>query len=162
DYTVKELENITRRYTVELIKKNFIGPAVDVPAPDYGTGEREMSWIADTYLTMNPGQLDALGCVTGKPLSLHGIAGRRSAGGTGMAIAVRGGLRGAEDITTLGVSTGLEGIKVIVAGLGNVGVFAAKALMEFGATIVRLCECEGAIYNENGLAPNDVLEHRKS
>ena len=72
EYTIGELENITRRYTVELIKKNFIGPAIDVPAPDYGTGEREMSWIADTYLTMNPGQLDALGCVTGKPLSLQG------------------------------------------------------------------------------------------
>ena len=75
NYTVQELENITRRYTVELIKKNFIGPSIDVPAPDYGSGEREMSWIADTYATMNPGQLDAMGCVTGKPIALQGIAG---------------------------------------------------------------------------------------
>ena len=75
-YNTRDLETITRRYTVELIKKNFIGPGIDVPAPDYGTGEQEMSWIADTYSTMNPGQLDAMACVTGKPLALHGIAGR--------------------------------------------------------------------------------------
>lgn len=162
EYTVQELENITRRYTVELIKKNFIGPAVDVPAPDYGTGEREMSWIADTYLTMNPGQLDALGCVTGKPLSLHGIAGRRSATGTGVAIAVRECVSVAEDMKKLGLNTGVEGKKIIIQGMGNVGFFAAKALMEFGAIIVGLCEYEGAIYNEDGLNPDEVLEHRKN
>lgn len=161
EYTVQELENITRRYTVELIKKNFIGPGLDVPAPDYGTGEREMSWIADTYLTMNPGQLDALGCVTGKPLSLHGIAGRRSATGNGVAIAVRECVSIAEDMNALGLTAGIEGKRIIIQGLGNVGFFAAKALMEFGATIVGLCEYEGAIYNQDGLDPDEVLQHRK-
>src|SRR5690606_38408580 len=108
NYSAAELETITRRYTVESIKKNFIGPAIDVPAPDYGTGEREMSWIADTYLTMNPGQLDALGCVTGKPLSLHGIDGRKAATGRGVAIAIRECVSVAEDMKAVGLTTGIS------------------------------------------------------
>mgnify|MGYP006170285737 FL=1 len=162
NYTVAELENITRRYTVELIKKNFIGPGIDVPAPDYGSGEREMSWIADTYLTMNPGSLDALGCVTGKPIALHGIAGRREATGRGVAYAIRECVSFTEDMKALGLSTGLEGKKVIVQGLGNVGYHSAKFLIEFGATIVGFCEYEGAIYNEDGLDLDDVFNHRKN
>ncbi len=161
DYTVAELENITRRYTVELIKKNFIGPGIDVPAPDYGSGEREMSWIADTYLTMNPGQLDALGCVTGKPLALHGIAGRREATGRGVAFAIRECVSIAEDMKTLGLTTGLSGKRVIVQGLGNVGYHTAKFLIEYGATIVGFCEFEGAIYNSDGLDLDEVFNHRK-
>src|SRR5690606_31546300 len=120
NYTTAELETITRRYTVELIKKNFIGPAIDVPAPDYGTGEREMSWIADTYTTMNPGQLDSFGCVIGKPLSLHGIAGRKAATGRGVPIAIRECVSISEDMIALGLTPGIEGKKVIVQGLGNV------------------------------------------
>jgi glutamate dehydrogenase (NAD(P)+) len=162
NYTVAELENITRRYTVELIKKNFIGPGIDVPAPDYGSGEREMSWIADTYQTMNPGQLDALGCVTGKPLALHGIAGRREATGRGVAISIRECVSVVEDMKALGLEPGLSGKKVIVQGLGNVGYHSAKYLIEWGATIVGLCEYEGAIYNENGLDLDEVFNHRKS
>lgn len=162
DYTVQELETITRRYTVELIKKNFIGPAIDVPAPDYGTSEREMSWIADTYLTMNPGQLDALACVTGKPLSLQGVAGRKSATGTGVALAVRECLNVSEDMKKLGLTTGIEGKKVIIQGLGNVGYYAGLALIEFGAIVVGLCEYEGAIYNENGLDIEEVVKHRRN
>lgn len=161
NYTVTELENITRRYTVELIKKNFIGPAIDVPAPDYGSGEREMSWIADTYLTMNPGQLDALGCVTGKPIALHGIQGRKEATGRGVAIAVRECVNVPEDMQSIGLSTGLAGKRIIVQGLGNVGYNTCKYLLEFGATIVGLCEFEGAIYNANGLDLEDVVRHRK-
>lgn len=161
NYSIAELENITRRYTVELIKKNFIGPAIDVPAPDYGSGEREMSWIADTYLTMNPGQLDAMGCVTGKPLALHGIHGRKEATGRGVAIATRECLSVAEDMQPLGLSAGLAGKRVIVQGLGNVGYHSAKYLSEFGAIIVGLCEYEGAIYNANGLDLEAVVNHRK-
>jgi glutamate dehydrogenase (NAD(P)+) len=162
NYTIQELENITRRYTVELIKKNFIGPSVDVPAPDYGSGEREMGWIADTYATMNPGQLDALGAVTGKPLALHGIAGRREATGRGVAIAVRECVSVAEDMQKLGLTTGITGKKIIVQGLGNVGFHSAKFLAEFGGVIVGLCEFEGAIYNEDGLDIEEVFAHRKA
>lgn len=160
NYTVGELENITRRYTTELIKKNFIGPAVDVPAPDYGSGEREMSWIADTYQTMNPGQLDALGCVTGKPIALHGIRGRKEATGRGVAYAVRECVDNGEDMAKLGMKAGLGDKKIIVQGLGNVGFHSAKFLNEFGGTIVGLCEFEGAIYNENGLNIEEVFAHR--
>ncbi|RYY35668.1 MAG: Glu/Leu/Phe/Val dehydrogenase [Sphingobacteriaceae bacterium] len=162
NYTVQELENITRRYTVELIKKNFIGPSIDVPAPDYGSGEREMSWIADTYATMNPGQLDAMGSVTGKPIALHGIAGRREATGRGVAIAIRECVDVAEDMQKLGLTTGISGKRIIVQGLGNVGYYTAKFLQEYGGVIVGLCEFEGAIYNANGLDVEAVFQHRKA
>lgn len=162
NYTAAELETITRRYTVELIKKNFIGPAIDVPAPDYGTGEREMSWIADTYATMNPGQLDAFGCVTGKPISLHGIAGRRAATGRGVAIAIRECVSVAEDMEKIGLTAGIANKKVIVQGLGNVGYNAAKILEEFGAIVVGVCEYDGALYNADGLDVDAILEHRKN
>lgn len=161
-YSVAELETITRRYTTELIKKNFIGPGIDVPAPDYGSGEREMSWIADTYMTMNPGQLDALGCVTGKPIALHGIRGRKEATGRGVAYAVRECVEVAEDMAKIGLKAGLGDKRVIVQGLGNVGYHSAKFLAEFGATIVGLCEFEGAIYNANGLNVDEVFAHRKN
>ncbi|MBC7654932.1 MAG: Glu/Leu/Phe/Val dehydrogenase [Oligoflexus sp.] len=161
DYTLAELETITRRYTVELIKKNFIGPGIDVPAPDYGSGEREMSWIADTYLTMNPGSLDALACVTGKPLALHGIAGRREATGRGVAYAIRECVSVSDDMKALGLSTGLDGKSVIVQGLGNVGYHSAKYLIEFGAIVVGFCEFEGAIYNKSGFDLDEVFNHRK-
>jgi glutamate dehydrogenase (NAD(P)+) len=120
-----------------------------------------MSWIADTYLTMNPGQLDALGCVTGKPIALHGIHGRKEATGRGVAIATRECVSIAEDMQPLGLTTGLAGKRVIVQGLGNVGYHSAKYLAEFGAVIVGLCEFEGAIYNSAGLDLEEVVAHRK-
>jgi glutamate dehydrogenase (NAD(P)+) len=161
NYTVSELENITRRYTVELAKKNFIGPAIDVPAPDYGSGEREMSWIADTYQTLNPGQLDALGCVTGKPIALHGIKGRKEATGRGVAIAIRECVNVTDDMTPIGLKAGLLGKRVIVQGLGNVGYHTAKYVAEFGAIVVGICEYEGAIYNDAGLDLEEIVKHRK-
>src|SRR5690606_36925783 len=107
NYSEETLERITRRYTHELIKKNFIGPAIDVPAPDYGTGAREMAWIADTYLAMNPEQIDGLGCVTGKSVSQGGIRGRKEATGLGVFYGTREICDSAEDMQALGMTRGL-------------------------------------------------------
>ncbi|MBM2839843.1 MAG: Glutamate dehydrogenase [Bacteroidetes bacterium] len=161
NYSVDELQRITRRYTAELVKKNFIGPGIDVPAPDYGTGPREMAWIADTYSALNPGQIDALGCVTGKPISQGGIRGRTEATGRGVFFGVREACGIAEDMKILGLSPGLQGKRVVVQGMGNVGYHAAKFLQEGGCTIVGLAEYEGGIHNPNGLNVEAVLKHRK-
>jgi glutamate dehydrogenase (NAD(P)+) len=162
NYTPSQLQRITRRYTAELIKKNFIGPGIDVPAPDYGTGEREMAWIVDTYATFYPGAIDAQACVTGKPVSQGGIRGRREATGRGVFFGIREACRHADDMKSLGLSAGLEGKRVVVQGLGNVGYHAAKFLQEGGAIIVGLAEYEGAIYNPKGLDVEEVVKHRKA
>ena len=156
------LERVTRRYTTELNKKNFIGPAVDVPAPDYGTGEREMGWIADTYKALNPGQLHTYACVTGKPLSLHGIPGRKEATGLGVYFGISEALDQAEDMKKLKLGTGIKDKRVIVQGLGNVGYHAAKFIQERGrAIIVGIAEQEGGIYNPDGLDVVSVFQHRQ-
>ena len=157
----EELERITRRYTHELVKKNFIGPGIDVPAPDYGSGEREMAWIVDTYMALHPGSLDGLGCVTGKPITQGGVRGRREATGRGVFFAVREACTFADDMKALGLSAGLAGKRVVVQGLGNVGYHAAKFCHEGGAIIVGLAEYEGAIHNPKGLDPDAVVAHRK-
>ncbi|MBI2618598.1 MAG: Glu/Leu/Phe/Val dehydrogenase [Ignavibacteriales bacterium] len=161
-YTVEELQRITRRYTAELVKKNFIGPGIDVPAPDYGTGAREMAWIVDTYIALNPESLDGSACVTGKPISQGGIRGRKEATGRGVSFGVREACNLAEDMKALGLTKGLEGKRVVVQGLGNVGYHAAKFLQEGGAVIVGLAEYEGAIHNPKGLDVDEVVKHRNS
>lgn len=161
-YSTDELERITRRYTTELIKKNFIGPGLDVPAPDYGTGEQEMSWIMDTYTTFFPGQIDGIGCVTGKPVSQGGIAGRREATGLGVFYGIREACSFRDDMERLGMTVGLENKTVVVQGLGNVGYHAAKFFYEGGAKIIALAEYEGAIYNADGLDYDAVFQHRKA
>lgn len=161
-YSAYELEKITRRYTSELIKKNFIGPGVDVPAPDYGTGEREMSWIVDTYQTMKPGELDAAGCVTGKPITQGGVRGRREATGLGVFYGIREVLNMKDVMDKLGLTTGVKGKRVIVQGLGNVGYHTAKFFYESGAKIIALAEYEGAIWNNDGLDYEAVFQHRKA
>src|SRR5215211_5960749 len=161
-YTPYELEKITRRYTAELVKKNFIGPGTDVPAPDYGTGEREMAWIVDTYQSLRPGEIDSAGCVTGKPITQGGVRGRREATGLGIFFGIREVCGMADVMEKLGLPTGIEGKKVIVQGLGNVGYHAAKFFQNAGARIIALAEYEGAIYNDNGLDVDSVFEHRKT
>ena len=159
-YSSSELERITRRYTYELIKKNCIGAGIDVLAPDFGTGEREMAWIVDTYLAFAPDQLEALACVTGKPVTQGGVRGRKEATGRGVCFGIREACRIAEDMKLLGLSPGLEGKSVVVQGLGNVGYFTAKFLQEGGAILVGLAEYEGAVYNPKGLDLEKVVAHR--
>src|SRR5213075_2690274 len=144
-YSAYELEKITRRYTAELIKKNFIGPGTDVPAPDYGTGEREMSWILDTYSSLRPGEIDAAACVTGKPVSQGGVRGRTEATGLGVFFGLREVCNMHSVMDKLALSLGVEGKRVCVQGLGNVGYHCAYFFKEAGAKIVGLAEYEGAI-----------------
>jgi glutamate dehydrogenase (NAD(P)+) len=160
-YNVYDLERITRRYTSELVKKRFIGPGEDVPAPDYGTGEREMSWILDTYMALHPGEIDALGCVTGKPVTQGGVRGRKEATGLGVFYGIREVCNNLEVMARIGLTPGIEKKRVIVQGLGNVGYHAAKFFQEGGAIIVGLAEYEGSIYSESGLDVEAVFQHRK-
>ncbi|WP_194775148.1 Glu/Leu/Phe/Val family dehydrogenase [Pararhodonellum marinum] len=150
-YNVDQLERITRRYTSELIKKKFIGPALDVPAPDYGTSSREMAWIVDTYEAFNPDSINAKGCVTGKPLSQHGIDGRTEATGMGVFIGIREAVSVKEDMDELGLTTGISGKSVIIQGLGNVGFHTGKYLQEAGAKVIGIAEWNGGIYDEDGI-----------
>jgi glutamate dehydrogenase (NAD(P)+) len=161
-YTVEQLERITRRYTAELVYRKMIGPGIDVPAPDYGTGSREMAWILDTYQHMNSGELDSIACVTGKPVSMNGIQGRDEATGRGVFYGIREMMSIGEDMKKLGLSTGIAGKKIVVQGLGNVGSHTARICQEEGdAKIISIAEYEGSIYNPKGIDIAKLLEHRK-
>jgi glutamate dehydrogenase (NAD(P)+) len=162
DYRPEQLEKITRRYTAELIRKQFIGPGINVPAPDYGTGAREMAWIADTYDAFHPGGLDNMACVTGKPLSQGGIRGRTEATGRGVVFALREFFRHPRELKKHRLSGSLEGKRISVQGFGNVGYHAAKILHEEdGAKIVAVGEYDGTIYNPNGIDIPALQRHRK-
>ncbi len=160
DYSVSELERITRRYTYELIKKGFIGPGVDVPAPDYGTGAREMGWILDTYRQLSD-DLNAEACVTGKPIQQGGIRGRTEATGRGVYFGIREACSVKEDMDKLGLETGVEGKTFVVQGLGNVGYHASLYMTGAGAKMIGVAEMEGAIYDPNGIDLLALMEFRK-
>jgi glutamate dehydrogenase (NAD(P)+) len=160
EYTTAQLERITRRYTAEMVKKNFIGPGIDVPAPDYGTGQQEMAWIADTYSALHPGHIDAQACVTGKPIQQGGIHGRTEATGRGVICGLVRALSYEEDMKKIGLSTGLEGKRVVIQGLGNVGYHAAKFVQDAGGRLVALSEYDGAIYHDDGMDVDKVQQHR--
>lgn len=162
NYSVEELERITRRYTVELIKKNFIGPSVDVPAPDYGTGAREMAWIADTFQTFGNDNINALACVTGKPIGQGGVRGRTAATGRGLFFAAREAVNDARLMKRLKMQTGFADKRVIVQGFGNVGYHAAKFLQEGGATVIGIIEYDGAILNPKGIDIEALYNHRNA
>jgi glutamate dehydrogenase (NAD(P)+) len=161
-YSPEQVEKITRRYTSELIKKGFIGPGVDVPAPDVGTGEREMAWMADTYDAFHPGEIDNLACCTGKPVSQGGIAGRREATGHGVQYGIREAFQYTDDLKKLGLTPGLAGKTVAIQGFGNVGYHTANFLSgEDGCRIVAILEWDGCVTNPGGLDIPKLDQHRR-
>ncbi|MGY6634749.1 MAG: Glu/Leu/Phe/Val family dehydrogenase [Alkalilacustris sp.] len=154
-----ELEQITRRFTYELAKRDLINPSQNVPAPDMGTSEREMAWMADQYARMNTTDINARACVTGKPLNSGGIHGRVEATGRGVQYALREFFRHPEDVKRAGLSGGIDGKRVIVQGLGNVGYHAAKFLsQEDGAKVIAIIERDGALVSDDGLDVDAVRD----
>ncbi len=152
DHSEYELELITRRFARELISKGYLSPSENVPAPDMGTGEKEMAWIADTYKTLHPNDVNYFACVTGKPISNGGIRGRVEATGRGVQYVIREFFRHPDDVKAAGMDGQLDGKRVIVQGLGNVGFHAVKFLSEEDNTkIVCVIERDGAIIDENGI-----------
>ena len=152
EYDEHELEQVTRRFAYELAKRDLINPSQNVPAPDMGTGEREMAWIADQYARMNTTDINAKACVTGKPLNAGGIAGRVEATGRGVQYALREFFRHPEDIAAAHLSGKLGDQRIIVQGLGNVGYHAAKFLSEEdGAKIIGIIEHDGALHDPEGI-----------
>ena len=162
DYAEDELEHITRRFTEELAKRGFINPGLNVPAPDMGTGEREMAWMVDEYKQLFPNDINGLGCVTGKPVNMGGIHGRTEATGRGVQFGLREFFRHPEDVKRAGLDGGLEGKRIVVQGLGNVGYHAAKFLTdEDGVKVTAILERDGAIINDDGLDIEAVFQHKR-
>ena len=162
EYTLEELEHITRRFAQELDKRGFLGPGLNVPAPDMGTGQRTMSWIADEYQKLHPSEINARGCVTGKPVHFGGVEGRVEATGRGVQFGLREFFRNPEDVQQAGLDGSLDGKSIIIQGLGNVGYHAAKFLQEQdGSRIIGIIERDGAIINEAGLPVEEVFSYKK-
>jgi len=162
DYTEDELEHITRRFTGELAKRGFIDPGLNVPAPDMGTSGREMAWILDEYRQLFPNDINGNGCVTGKPVSAGGIYGRTEATGRGVQFGLREFFRHPEDVQRAGLKGDLEGKRVVLQGLGNVGYHASKFLTEEdGVKVTAIIERDGAVINDDGLDIDEVFQHKR-
>ena len=160
NYTEAQLREIVRQFSMELARRDFINPATNVPAPDLGTSSREMAWIADTYKTLFPDDLNRDACVTGKPLERGGIPGRTEATGKGVQYALREFFRHPELVADAGLSDGMSSQRIVIQGLGNVGYHTAKLLSEEDeATIVAIIERDGVVVNEDGLNVHDVRQH---
>ena len=156
DYSVTELERITRRYTFELHSRNSLGPNTYVPATDYGTTSREMSWIYSTYKTLSNSNIDSAASVTSKNIAQGGVSGRKEATGRGVFLGLRELLEDKEEMSKINLKTGIKDKKVIIQGFGNVGFHTAYFLEAAGANIIGICEYNGSIYNSDGLSPDSV------
>lgn len=159
-YEREDLDRVTRLFALELEKKGYLSPALNVPAPDMGTGQREMALMADVYRTLHPEDIDAAACITGKPPEMGGIMGRTEATGRGVQYAMQEFFRHADDVADAGLTPGLAGKRVVVQGLGNVGYHAAKFLQgEDNCVIVGIIERDGGIWNPQGLDVESVFNH---
>ncbi|VDD79652.1 unnamed protein product [Mesocestoides corti] len=163
-YSNGELERICRRFALELAKKNFIGPCSDVPAPDVGTGEKEMAWIADTYAnTIGFGDLNALGCVTGKPVQYGGVEGRTAATGLGLFFGIKNFLASEKNCKACGLNKpGIAGKTFIIQGFGNVGMYSFQFLEEAGGKVIGMIEIDTALYNPDGINFKELLDYKKA
>lgn len=162
DYSITELERITRRYTFELYSRNSLGPNTYVPATDYGTTSREMSWIYSTYKTLSNSNIDSAASVTSKNIAQGGVSGRKEATGRGVFIGLRELLEDKEEMAKINLKTGIKDKKVIIQGFGNVGFHTAYFLEAAGAKIIGICEYNGSIYNSDGLSPDSVKSWLKN
>ncbi len=147
--TVGELERLTRRYTSEILP--IIGPEKDIPAPDAYTNPQVMAWIMDTY-SMHKGYC-VPGVVTGKPLELGGSMGRIQATGRGVFFTIQ--------CAAKRLKLKLDAMKVCVQGFGNAGSVAARLLEEAGAKVIAVSDSQGCVYNENGLSPRSLIDHKR-
>jgi len=159
-FSVTELERITRRYTFELYKKNFIGAGNDVPAPDLGSGAREMGWINDTYRQLSD-DINAEACVTGKPIGQGGIRGRTEATGRGVYFGIKEACSNVEDMKELGFVKGIVDKTFIVQGLGNVGYHTALYMIAAGAKMIGVAEYDASIYNEDGIDLENLMAYKE-
>ena len=160
DWSEEELEKITRRFTDELSKRDLIHPSQNVPAPDVGTGEREMAWMADEFRKLHPTELNAWACVTGKPVNKGGIGGRTEATGRGVQYALQAFFDNPVDVKKTGLTPGLKGKRVIVQGLGNVGYHAALFLStEDNCLVTHVIERDGSIMDQKGINIEKLKEY---
>jgi glutamate dehydrogenase (NAD(P)+) len=141
ELSLKEIEKITRRFTWEIAP--FIGPEADIPAPDMYTNPQVMAWIMDTYSILKGYSVPAV--VTGKPIELGGSVGRFEATGRGVFLSTMAAL------PHIGLTSGMEGVRVAVQGIGNVGSVAARYFSQAGAKVIAISDSKGGVYNPNGL-----------